>query len=621
MEIIKEEIVQKYIIEKLTRKETSKFFGISETKLGKLLQKYGIKKPEKHLPSKEELVHLYIEENRRVSEIAEIFKCNTTTISSRLAKYNIVKPASLIVRLRKATSLKIYGTKSPAQNKEVQRKTKATNMVRYGTDNPAKNKNVQKKIEDTNIKRYGVKTTLLHKGTQEKIRKTTKERYGEYHFSKTKLYKEKYSKTCTERYGHASPFQNEQIKEQIQKIIIDKYGVDNVSKNEKIKQKKEKTCLKHFGKKTYLHSDAFKKDSFDKYGTELPVYSDIIKKRIIQNTFDKYGVISTSQLHISKESLKILNDKEKLKEFISSSFSKTCVAVANKLGVSDDTVARYVRLYRLEHLLISSVSTPEQEIKELLKEILLRKDRKILKGQEIDLYSEEHKIGIEFNGDYWHSDKFKDKNYHCNKSKLAQEKGVFLFHIFEYEWYNEHIKKLIIAKLNQLFKINQTIISADTCSIKEVTLKDKDIFLQNYCLQGSDNSSVCLGLYFNNELIFLMTFIKSNQEYWELSRYCCKNNYIVLNGANKVFNYFLRTYNPKLIFSFTNIAKENGDVQKSLGFIVNKILKPEYCLTNETITLTQEFCKLNNIKIDADLKYMKFKKVYDCGKVKWVWKC
>jgi hypothetical protein len=41
---------------------------------------------------------------------------------------------------------------------------------------------------------------------------------------------------------------------------------------------------------------------------------------------------------------------------------------------------------------------------------------------EIDIYLPELKLGFEFNGLYWHSNKFKEKNYHLNKTDWFKEK-------------------------------------------------------------------------------------------------------------------------------------------------------------------------------------------------------
>lgn len=68
----------------------------------------------------------------------------------------------------------------------------------------------------------------------------------------------------------------------------------------------------------------------------------------------------------------------------------------------------------------------------------IRNDRSILRGKELDLYYPEKKIAIEFNGNYWHSDILKDKNYHYNKFAACKRDGITLVTIFESEWLCKH---------------------------------------------------------------------------------------------------------------------------------------------------------------------------------------
>ena len=64
-----------------------------------------------------------------------------------------------------------------------------------------------------------------------------------------------------------------------------------------------------------------------------------------------------------------------------------------------------------------------------------------------------------------------------------------------------------------------------------------------------------------------MTFGKprynKNYEY-ELIRYCSSKK--VVGGAEKLFNYFIKTYNPKSIISYCDWSKFNGNVYSKLGF-------------------------------------------------------
>ena len=76
---------------------------------------------------------------------------------------------------------------------------------------------------------------------------------------------------------------------------------------------------------------------------------------------------------------------------------------------------------------------------------LIESDRTILGGREIDILLPKLKLGIEFNGDYWHSDKFLAKRtnhpqpalwYHEFKQHDAALRGITLAFVWEWDWLN-----------------------------------------------------------------------------------------------------------------------------------------------------------------------------------------
>lgn len=102
------------------------------------------------------------------------------------------------------------------------------------------------------------------------------------------------------------------------------------------------------------------------------------------------------------------------------------------------------------------VSLKEQELMDFVKKIFISaktlKDRKIkiigkpwVKGFDIDIFIPELKLGIEFDGEYWHSfnslkkrlEKWPDEdilNYHEIKDSWFATKGIEVLHIKEKEW-------------------------------------------------------------------------------------------------------------------------------------------------------------------------------------------
>jgi hypothetical protein len=104
--------------------------------------------------------------------------------------------------------------------------------------------------------------------------------------------------------------------------------------------------------------------------------------------------------------------------------------------------------------------------------------------------------------------------------------------------------------------------------IKEVKKDKIRKFLINNHLQGFVPSSIKLGLYYNDELVSLMTFGKrkiSGKSYYELLRFCSKLNTSVIGGASRLFKNFL-LLGHKNIISYASCDISNGSLYKILGF-------------------------------------------------------
>ena len=219
-------------------------------------------------------------------------------------------------------------------------------------------------------------------------------------------------------------------------------------------------------------------------------------------------------------------------------------------------------------------------------------------------------------------------NYHQNKSLLAESKDIFLYHIFEYEW--NSAKEKILNQLNNLINLNQNKIYARNCVIKEVDNKEKSNFLELNHMQGNDVSSIKIGLYYNDELVSLMTFVKPrfNKKYqWELSRFCSKAGCNVIGGASKLWNYFIKKYNPKSIISYSNIAHTRGNLYKILGFKLNKISSPNYIWFKNGIIKPRYQCQKHKLleqgytgnSESTIMHNLGYYRIYDCGNKVWKW--
>lgn len=262
-----------------------------------------------------------------------------------------------------------------------------------------------------------------------------------------------------------------------------------------------------------------------------------------------------------------------------------------------------------------------------------RNNRSILNGKEIDIYCEKLKIGIEFNGTYWHSTFYKDKMYHQEKTLSCIKKGIQLIHIFEYEWEDAIKKDKLIRFLDSKLKLtDKEKLYARNTVVKKVATPDKKEFLNKYHFQGDARSSVNIGLYKENKLMAVMTFGKprfDNTYEWELIRYAVDDSTLIIGGAEKLFSYFNNVYKPTSIISYCNISKFTGNVYKKLKFQYIGITEPNYVWVKQKIVLsryqTQKFKLVSNgignyEQTEDDIMYnMGYMKVYDSGNAKFAW--
>jgi len=189
--------------------------------------------------------------------------------------------------------------------------------------------------------------------------------------------------------------------------------------------------------------------------------------------------------------------------------------------------------------------------------------------------------------------------------------------------YKQDIVKSIILDLLGKCKI----IDVNKCIIKEVDNNTAKIFLQNNHIQGSVDSEVKIGLYYNGDLYSLMVFGKSTNEKIELLRFCNKLGINVIDGAYKLFSYYKNNYNIQEIISYVDRSWFSGCLYNNLGFKLEKEIKPNYYYINGGIRENSlNYCISKLIKDGYDKnkteKEIMFERgiyrIYDSGSLKFI---
>lgn len=215
-------------------------------------------------------------------------------------------------------------------------------------------------------------------------------------------------------------------------------------------------------------------------------------------------------------------------------------------------------------------------------------NREVIKPFEIDLFSENHKFGIEINGVYWHSSgsTANDKSMsekHVMKTDLMESNGYALFHVFENELIENRpiVDSMILSRVGKSKRIY-----ARKCKIIDVDVKSAIEFLNANHLQGACGSTHRYGLEHNGELVALITFGKSrygksntNSIDYELIRFCNKLGINTVGGASKLLKHFTRTHYFDTIKSYANRRWSTGNLYEKLGFEFSHNSKPCYWYT------------------------------------------
>lgn len=233
------------------------------------------------------------------------------------------------------------------------------------------------------------------------------------------------------------------------------------------------------------------------------------------------------------------------------------------------------------------------------------KDRDVLDGKEIDIYVPELKLGIEYNGSVFHDNmnnlyEDKPKLYHQQKFLLAKEKGIHLINIFDVDWQNnqEKIKMYLKSLL-----VRQNKIYARDCIVKIVPNDDAINFMEQYHLQGANKGAMKInyGLYYKVTLMSVMSFgnprfLKHKEGEYELHRYCVKDGYTVIGGAERLLKSFEREYKPKYIVSYSDNDYFLGIIYERLGFSFVHQSTPRYYWYLDGAEIKKENCRLKQLE-------------------------
>ena len=142
-------------------------------------------------------------------------------------------------------------------------------------------------------------------------------------------------------------------------------------------------------------------------------------------------------------------------------------------------------------------------------------DRTAIKPREIDILCKDQNFGIEFNGLWFHSEKFVSQQLMQLKFNMIRSSGVDVLTIFDNEWREkcDIVKGMIAHRLGK----SKNRIGARQCTVVQLTSADE--FFDTNHLDGSTKSVVTFALMHGDMIVAAMSVRKPFHKKWSADRY------------------------------------------------------------------------------------------------------
>lgn len=271
-----------------------------------------------------------------------------------------------------------------------------------------------------------------------------------------------------------------------------------------------------------------------------------------------------------------------------------------------------------------------EEVKKLYNGQVLFNDRSTI-GTELDIYLPDKKLAIEINGLLWHSygtsfpdntnKESKYKTSHYQKCHMCREKGITLLQFSDNQIYEK--LDVVISMIRAHLGNFERRVYARKCEVRHIDAGVKSKFCYDNHLHGDAGSQINYGLFYEDELVSVMTFgkrkITKGKPEMELIRFCSLNGTQVIGGASKLLAAFMREYSPRKVITYSDNMISDGKLYGNLGFVQVRETKFNYWyLTPDEKKLLHRSNfmkhKLNTTLTEREEMYNRgYRRYYDAG--------
>lgn len=450
----------------------------------------------------------------------------------------------------------------------------------------------------------------------------------------------KFNSFCPKIKGSSCVSASDRVRFQQERTMIDRYGVPNPSKSRELCEKRMNTVVDRYGGTSPMASSDVRSKQratlMAKYGvdtiSDIPGVSDARKA----TNLDRFGATTFAGGQVPQSAINALADKQYCEDNIR---DFTIDEIAQMLQVSSHTVRKYLAVHGIDATLVNrNCSSPERELMRFLEMCDIKyeyNNRTVIYPKQVDFLIPSHKLAIEYDGIYYHSElNGRHRTYHRDKMIACNNAGYRLIHIFSSEWHS--IRHIVLSRLKNALGLTDTLY-ARKCTIRTLSIPEAQVFFNTTHIQGFASGAIYLGLEKDGVVVAAMSFCRSrfNKQYeWELLRYSSALNVRVVGGASKLFKHFIRTYDPSSVISYCDLRWGTGKLYQALGFTEAKVSPPNYfyfkSADNTNTLLSRQVFQKHKLpsKLDVfnpdlteweNMQANGYDRIWDCGNGVWVW--
>jgi hypothetical protein len=392
----------------------------------------------------------------------------------------------------------------------------------------------------------------------------------------------KQKQTMLERYGVDHNWKGD-LRKTGEETMLERYGVKHALQGEEAQEKRRRTTEERHG--TLDMFSLGRETVKEKYGVENAMQNEEVKKRNRVNMKNSFKIKSDSKL--TEFNLEQIGSDKVIYKLVCWE-CKSCFVMRN--GPVNYKL-------RMKETPCPNCNPPDLTSSKMEKELatyihslgviqINTNDKSVLRGtkfMEVDIYIPDEKIAIEFNGLYWHSELFKNKNYHQEKTRILLERGIMLYHVWEDDWIGK--KPIIKSMIGKILGKNIEIDPME-CDIRNIDNEQYKIFLKENSLIKYEKPSEILGLLLNGELMVAMAFKRSKafingikEAEWKICSIVNKIGISANESEKTLFQKFLKMHPGESVLAYSGASFDpdpDNSIFHRIGMTKLKTSDPDY---------------------------------------------